>query len=119
MTQSDYGKLGATLRFQYRKLREFAEQIKAGLLTDKEILARAALYANSARTSYYDGLDRAKQAAGYTEEMRVLGLAEHCDDCPPLAGFWAPIGSLPRIGATQCITNCKCTKVYRRPGEAK
>ncbi len=114
MEPSDWGRVGARLREQYRHLNDFAAEIKAGLLSDAEIMRRAQMYAQSARTSYFDGLTSGKTAAGFSEEMRVLGPAEHCGDCPPLAGYWAPIGSLPAIGATQCLTNCRCYKRYRK-----
>lgn len=114
MTFSDWGRLGGRLRAQYRWLDQFAQDIKDGKLSAAQIRARAQMYMQSARTLYYDGRMAAAADAGYTEEMRVLGAAEHCDDCPPLAGYWSPIGSLPAIGQTQCMTNCKCTMRYRR-----
>lgn len=114
MTFSDWGRVGARLREQYRYLNRFAEEIKNGLLSNAQISQRALMYARSARISYYDGLTSAKAMAEFTEEQRVLGYAEHCTDCPDLAGYWAPIGSLPPIGMTQCLTNCKCTKIYRK-----
>jgi hypothetical protein len=114
MTQADWGRLGARLREQYRYLNRFAREIANGQLSPAQIRARAAMYARSARTSYFDGLTSAKREAGFEEEQRVLGVAEHCDDCPPLAGYWAPIGSLPPIGESQCLTNCRCSKKYRK-----
>lgn len=115
MTQADWGRMGARLREQYKYLNRFSRDIADGKLTPAQIRARAKMYAQSARTSYYDGLTAAKQVAGFDEEMRVLTPeAEHCDDCPPLSGHWEPIGSLPPVGATICLTNCRCTKIYRK-----
>lgn len=114
MEQSDWGRLGGRGTFQYSKLNNFAQEIFDGKLTPKQVMMRAKQYARSARTLYFDGQRAAKSAAGYAEEMRVLSPAEHCDDCPGLAGYWAPVGTLPAIGQTQCMTNCKCTMRYRK-----
>ncbi len=119
MTQADYGRLGGRLSFEYRKLADFARQIEAGQLTEAQIRARAALYANGPRTAYFDGLTAAQREAGMTEERRILGVAEHCADCEYYASLgWQPLGSLPEPG-TQCACghNCKCTKEFRGSGE--
>jgi hypothetical protein len=55
---------------------------------------------------------------GYDEERRVLGEADHCRDCVRAARLgWQPIGTLPRIGASVCKTNCRCRFQFRRTGE--
>jgi hypothetical protein len=114
MTQADWGRVGARLREQYKYLNRFANEIRAGNLSASQILARAKMYAESARTSYFDGLTSAKAMAGFDEEMRVLTPAEHCVGCIENAGFWSPIGSLPPIGSQQCLTNCRCFKQFRK-----
>lgn len=114
MEQSDWGRVGARLREQYRYLNQFAQDIKAGLLSDAEILRRAQMYAQAARTNYFDGLTSGKTAAGFGEEMRVLTPAEHCSGCIQYAGYWAPIGSLPPLGSQNCLSNCRCYKRYRK-----
>jgi len=117
MTQADWGRTGGRLQYEYSKLREFAEQINMGNLTDAEIMARAQLYANATRLGYWDGLTSAKMGVGFTHEQRFLNPAEHCEDCVMYADMGIqPIGSLPEPGeASQCGRNCKCTKVYYKP----
>ena len=51
----------------------------------------------------------------FDEELWVLGIAEHCEDCVYYAGMdWQPIGTVPTPGdgSTQCIVNCYCHKEY-------
>jgi len=120
MTFSDYGKLGSRLRMEYRYLNNFAQEIKDGKLSEAEILRRAKLYAEGARTGYYDGLTAAMKIAEMVEERRILGPAEHCGDCLAYASQgWQPIGTLPEPGEDcACGHNCKCTKEYRTREEA-
>ena len=115
MTQADYGRLGGRLRFEYDRLNRLAIEIKAGMLTEAQIRARVGLYANAPRTGFYDGLNAANIAAGFTEMRRVLNPAEHCPDCEGYAAQgWVPIGALPMPGEQSvCLRNCKCTVEYR------
>jgi len=51
------------------------------------------------------------------EEAWELGTAEHCGDCVAFASEgWQPLGTFPfpGDGSTQCMTNCQCSKIYRR-----
>lgn len=53
------------------------------------------------------------------EERRVLGAAEHCEDCIALASEgWVPAGTLPPIGVdTRCGDSCRCTIETRQVPE--
>lgn len=115
MTQADWGRQGARLRQQYGYLDGLAWERVGGEVSDAQMMARARMYANKARTSYYDGQTAANEAAEFTEERRVLNPAEHCDDCIGWANIgWAAIGKLPEPGeASVCRANCKCNKEYR------
>jgi hypothetical protein len=116
-TLSDYGRVGNILRWdEYRHLQMFAEEIKAGSLSDAQILARVKMYANSTKKSYWIGRDGAMLDAGFTTERRILHPAEHCPDCIGYAEQgWMPIGTLPEPGeGSVCLSNCQCTKEYRR-----
>lgn len=119
MTFSEYGRLGARLRFQYARLNEFALAIKEGNLTPQQILYRARLYANSTRTGYYDGMTAAKRAAGYVAEARFLRPGESCEDCIAYAARGkVPLGTLPEPGQqSACNVNCNCVKEYYRAEE--
>ncbi len=115
MTQADFGRVGRTLRFQYERLRRFALEIEAGIVSPGAIEARAAMYARSGNSTYEEFRRFAASDAGFDEERRRLGPAEHCSDCVAFARLgWQPIGSLPRIGDSICLVNCKCTFEFRR-----
>ena len=116
LTPSDYGRIGAALRQQYAYLQRFALQIENGLVPlDGRLIVRSLLYGEAGRGTFEDFARAAAQRAGMTHERRVLGAAEHCKDCVKYAGWgWKPIGTLPRIGNSQCVTNCHCTFEFRK-----
>ena len=118
MTPADWGSIGGMLREQYRYLDAFVAEIAAGELAPGSILLRVRMYANSAREAYERAHLKNANALGMLEELWVLGDAEHCDDCITYSEMgWEPIGSFPfpGDGSTECLTNCKCHKVYRDP----
>ena len=88
--------------------------LRAGRVPTREAAAqRAGLYARAA-WGVAEGVHReGARAGGFALERRVMGLANHCEDCPPLAARgWVPIGSLPGIGETACRWNCYCHFEY-------
>jgi len=116
MTQSDWGAVGQQVRTQYDYLRNFANEIASGKQRlNGSALVRADLYGQAARGNFEEMRRRMAKLEGMTEEIRILGESDHCDSCLSAAGHWAPIGTLPRIGDSQCVTNCRCTFKYRRP----
>jgi hypothetical protein len=118
MTQSDWGKIGADLRKQYRYLDRFANEIALGQLSDKEIAARARMYTAGANSNFgrgqaaawhvtlpaYPG-DGSTQCKNYcrcswvmseteTEiraSWRLGGSKEKCPDCRRRASTWNPL----------------------------
>lgn len=119
LTPADWGRIGGRLKYEYRHLEGFAQDIKAGKLSEGQIIFRANMYADGARSAYYDGRTAAMGEAAYDLERRFLGAAEHCEDCLAYAAQgWVPIGSLPEPGdGSVCRNNCKCTKEYARSAE--
>lgn len=81
MTPSDWGKVGATLRFQYEKFQAFAQEIADGKMSMAQINRRALMYVDAATQSYEQG-----QAA-------ALGVT---------------LPAHPGDGTSECLTNCKC-----------
>lgn len=106
------------LAIQMAYLDGFMEDIQSRTVTQKD-RARAAQYANSVwaisqTAARQFNLDASGISGTQLEEMRVLGGAEHCDDCIELAGEWEPAGQLPPIGqGTVCGMNCRCTIIVR------
>ena len=114
MSQSDYGRVGSQLRFQYQRLARFATQIERGLPLDGRFRRRVELYAQSGRVSYTAALRQEMALRGYTEEKSVLAKADHCSECVAEADKgWVPIGTLVNIGERICKSNCRCHFEFR------
>jgi hypothetical protein len=114
MTQRDYGIVGNKLRSEYRFLRNFSADIAFGRLSENQIRARLAQYANAAWGSYQRGKREGFTRAGIRWEKRLLNSKVPCKDCPGYAyAGWVPAGFLPNIGENcECQSNCKCTLIY-------
>lgn len=121
---SDYGRLGADLRFQYRRLRTFAAEIAAGRLSPDAIVSRAGMYARSGSAAYergrFDGWDRLSRTGVAVEMKNVLGKGEHCTAGAGRPGCseesergWVPLGTLTIPGSRRCLTRCLCRLIYR------
>ena len=120
MSQSDWGFVGAKVKEQYKFLRNFGQQILNGeQALDGRMLVRTGMYEDAARGSYEEMRRRSERLYNnMEEERRELGAADHCMDCLVYASLgWKPIGTLPRIGDSQCRTNCHCRFVFRRRTE--
>jgi len=119
VSQSDWGAAGQMIRGQYDYLRNFAAQIADGTQPlDGRSLVRAGMYGDASRGTFEEQRRRGEILIGMEEERRVLGAADHCDDCLDAADEgWQPIGTLPAIGDSVCHTNCHCAFEYRRAGE--
>ncbi len=120
LSPSERGRLGGRLNFQYRRLNLLAKEIEQGKITPAQLRMRLTMYANSARTSYYDGLTSAKETAGFVEESRHIDPGKkNCDTCiAEQAKGRQPVGTLAKPG-TICdgLTNCGCTMRYYKKGE--
>lgn len=88
ITQSEWGRLGGHIRWQYDYLYKYAQQIQQGAMaelagvgkfpSEKYLAWRSKLYGGNARASFYRGL--------------AMGL----------------LPQVPGDGQTQCLTNCRC-----------
>jgi hypothetical protein len=129
MSQADLGATGRLVRAQYDFLRNFANEIASGKQRlDGTARVRTDLYAQAVRGTFEESRRRYERLYdGMEEEARVLGEADHCssdDDptgeregCLELAALgWQPIGVLPKIGESVCITHCHCKFIYRKRG---
>lgn len=118
--KSDYLEIGRELKEQYAYLRNFAVDLTQGKMTEGQFKARLTMYADAAKVSYFKGEKTAAGRAGFTHGRRVLGLAEHCEDCPAIASLGVvPIAEL--IMPTQncsCRIRCKCKITYLTEEEA-
>lgn len=122
MTPQDWGSIGGMLADQYRYLDRFVDEIASGEVPPGSLLLRVRMYANSAREAYERAHLKNAYALNMAEEQWVLGVAEHCPDCLEFADMgWQPIGTFPfpGEGATECLTNCQCHKLYRDPATGR
>jgi hypothetical protein len=121
MTPSDWGRVGRMLRDQYGYLDGFAKDVATKNLTEGQIKARARMYVNSARQAYEKANGIVAKKWGADEVYWSLDSSvENCGDC---VGFnslgWQLVdsdpyqGAEPGSGATVCLTNCHCSKIYR------
>jgi hypothetical protein len=118
LTASDYGRIGGKLRAEYGRIANLAGQIAAGEVTLPQALNRVHMEQGGARSIFF-ATDRDHKPApdvGIVRiQRRVLGEAEHCDDC---VGFyeqgWQPEGALPVPGeGSICNGNCRCDLMER------
>lgn len=81
---------------------------------DGSLVRRIALYAGSSWSALVEFNRYIARRFGYTEEMNVLGVAEHCQGClDETAKGWVPIGTLVPIGSRTCLSNCRCRYEFR------
>jgi hypothetical protein len=113
-SKQDAGRLGALIKAQIQYLNKFAKGLADGTIPmDGKALVRAGMYADAANGIYEQMKRYEAMKAGMTKEKRVLGAAEHCEDCVDYAGRgWQPIGSLPPIGQSRCMSRCHCHFEY-------
>jgi hypothetical protein len=105
--------LDKNLTTQLQYMAGFIAEIAGGALSEAQIAARFDMYANAVSGTYWDANRDTHDAMGDSEERRILNPAEHCDDCLAAAGHWEPVGTLPSIGESQCLSNCQCEFEYR------
>ena len=117
MTQADWGRVGAMLKQQYRRLRGFEQDLIDGKLSEAQAKARLRMYYKASRQAFEQGRAYARgvpklpaypgdgstqclsgcQCHWEHEETELewlstwtLGAAEHCPDCMERAERWAP-----------------------------
>ncbi len=113
MSAADYGFAGAQIKKQYEYLRGFVRE--AGTLTANQIQARAALYGEALRPTYWAMQNRTREQSGATRAKRMLTAADHCAGCVAEAarGF-VPVADLAPIGTADCRVRCRCYVIYEK-----
>lgn len=121
--ENDYLAIAAFILALFLFFQSFTNEIESGKqLINGTLLSRGDLYANAARDAYEEMRRFIMQTyLGIEYERRVLDpRAHHCHTviledgeewvgCPELAELgWQPVGVLPRLMATPCLSNCKC-----------
>lgn len=115
MTDADYLRVGRSLRSEYKYLKGFAEDVKAGKLSEAQLRARSKLYLENSRGEIHRFEAVAAKEKGYQFMRRFLGRTDrHCADCLSYAALGVQrIGTIPL--PTQdcaCRARCKCRVEY-------
>jgi hypothetical protein len=117
MGSAEYGRVGQRLRQEYAYLQGFANDLLGARLSGAMAVARAGLYAQSVRGSFWQGTELRKQEQGFSLMRRILDpQAQHCQDCLDFAARGiVPIGSVPLPGQRcECRARCRCRIEYLR-----
>jgi len=88
MTSVEYGRVGGTLRDEYRYLHQFALDVQAGKVSELQAINRVAQYGNDSAQSYWKEYARQQENAAWNNLPRLT--------------------RVPQDGSTQCHGNCKC-----------
>lgn len=117
VTQAAWGFEGSLVKKQFQYLNGFVQDIRSNpsAWMNGRLLTRMRLYEQAGWGSFEEIIRWKMKREGFTEEMRDLGEADHCEGCIKQAGLgWRPIGTLPPIGSQECVTNCRCVFWYRK-----
>lgn len=117
MGSVEYGRIGQRLRAEYAYLQGFASDLLGARVSVAMADRRIQLYAQSVRSSYWEGTAIRSEKQGYSMMRRILDTqAKHCENCLNYAARGiVSIGSVPLPGQRcACQANCKCTVKYYR-----
>ena len=121
ISKAGYGATGQRLKEEYSYLRNFVNAIARGELSEKRIIYRAGLYANSSAAAFYksEQISRIENKGSkilLAKRSLDPGVVAHCSDCPALStkGQWLPAEqvTVPTRNCA-CRSRCKCTISYR------
>lgn len=115
LSQSDWGKIGAKVREQYKFLNQFARDIENGRVSPAQIEHRASTYKDAVRL-FFAEIELQKQLEIDSEAKRELHATESCTDCISWAAKgWIKTKEMAPLGTLICKRFCKCTIKYRQP----
>ncbi len=120
MTSSDFGRVGSIVKSEYQYFNNLVKQLESGQQKlDGTLDSRMRLYGQAGRDTYhvFEREDRAIQ--GYDEVKRLLHGRDSCKDSKrpgciseALRGF-VPLDQMVMIGQTTCLSNCRCSTIFR------
>lgn len=118
LQRADYRIIATRLRDDYSRVARLIGDLVNDDVTIPQALNRIRGYVGNARLHFFEGqrvaLGKAFPARNL-QERRVLGVAEHCDDCVNFAARgWVPMGTLPPpTQSSVCGTHCRCSMEFR------
>ena len=117
MTQRDWGKVGAKIKWQYGYLDKFVKKIEQGRISKILTANRAQAYASALHITYYQS-NATENKPDKPLVRRVLNAKESCDGCSQYAAMgWIPVDEMPELGELECGDFCKCDLVFRDDDE--
>ena len=117
LTQRHYGYVGNQLYKEYQALDGFAQALARGELTQEQALRRSAMYADSARISFFQSEKTTKEVDGLYGLRRLDSQSQHCEDCIgyDTQGRYVPASEIVPVGtACRCFARCRCQIFYRK-----
>lgn len=116
LSDADFQWVGQRVRAEIGYLQQFEDGLASGLIPlDGNVAARAEMYVEQGRATQREMERRMAIGRGVTQERNVLGGSSRpCGECPSLSSLgWVPAGTLPAVGARQCLSRCRCHLNFR------
>jgi len=120
MTQSDFGRIGQIVRGEYAYFNNLIKQIESGQQRlDGTLDSRMRLYGQAGRGTYHTFERESRAIQGYDEVKRILHGRDNCKASKrpgcieEAARGFVPLDQMVMIGDTTCLSNCRCSLVYR------
>lgn len=114
MTQSDWGSVGAKIKWQYGYLNKFARKIGRGSISELATASRAKSYSSSVLVSFYNTFMEAQtefiEDGKNPQRCRLITNSEEgCVECAAdEAQGWISVDDMGEIGSRLCGDFCKC-----------
>ena len=114
MTQADWGRVGAKIKWQYGYLDKFAKKLDRNILSEAGAASRAKSYASSIYVSFSNTFQEAQTT--FVEDGKnplqcrlVQNSQEGCEECTADAeAGWMSVDDMGEIGTRLCQDFCKC-----------
>jgi hypothetical protein len=125
MTQADWGRVGAKIKWQYGYLNKFARKIAQGSISEVATIARARSYSSSVFVSFYSTFKDAQttfvEDGKNPEQCRLVTNSEEgCVECAAdEAEGWMSIDDMGEIGSRICGDFCRCDIIFSDDPEVK
>ncbi len=117
MTQQQYGYVGSRLYKEYQAIDQFALDLATGKLTEKQALARTALYARTTALSFHQAEKATKIRDSFEGRRDLDAAAQHCLPCigHSTKGLFVPADQIVPTG-TDCLCHgyCRCRITWRK-----
>jgi len=114
MTQADWGKVGAKIKWQYGYLDKFAKKLERGILSESAAASRAKSYASSVFVSFSNTFQEAQtkfvaEGKNPLQARLIQNSEEGCSECEAdAAEGWMSVDDMGEIGSRICGDYCKC-----------